>query len=119
LAVLGHRTLPGGSIDRGLQQAPFASRRQIHLGYLLLAAMLAGSSAASAQPLAALASGVDLGARDLRVRPGDDFFQYALGGWYAATPIPPDQSEVGADSEVSAKVREQLRALRQTPGGVA
>jgi hypothetical protein len=36
---------------------------------------------------------------------------FALGSWYAAARIPPDQSEVGADSEVSARVREQLRVL--------
>ena len=54
---------------------------------------------------------MDLSARDLRARPGDDFFQYALGSWYAGASIPPDQTEVGADSEVSARVRQQLRSI--------
>ena len=33
--------------------------------------------------------GVDLTARDQKVKPGDDFFEYANGGWLARTPIPP------------------------------
>lgn len=67
--------------------------------------------AASVETSPAVPSGVDLRARDLSVRPGDDFFQYALGSWYATTAIPSDQSEVGADSDVAARVRDQLRTL--------
>jgi putative endopeptidase len=67
--------------------------------------------AASVEASPTVPSGVDLRARDLSVRPGDDFFRYALGTWYATTPIPPDQSEVGADSDVAARVRAQLRTL--------
>lgn len=77
----------------------------------LAAAMLAGANAVFAQPSDVAVSGVDLSARDMRVRPGDDFFRYALGSWYATARIPPDQTEVGVDSEVSARVHEQLRAI--------
>ena len=31
--------------------------------------------------------GVDLGARDTSVKPGDDFDKYANGGWFARTEI--------------------------------
>jgi putative endopeptidase len=68
-------------------------------------------AADSVETLPAAPPGVDLKARDLSVHPGDDFFRYALGTWYATTPIPPDQSEVGADSDVSARVSAQLRTL--------
>jgi putative endopeptidase len=81
------------------------------LGQLLAAAAILAASVNSADAASVLQSGVDLGARDLRVRPGDDFFQYALGSWYASTAVPPDQSEVGVDTDVSARVRAQLRTL--------
>jgi putative endopeptidase len=70
------------------------------------AALAAPALSQSAQP-----SGVDLSARDTSVRPGDDFFRYALGTWYSQAQIPPDQTEVGAYPEVTAKVREQLRVI--------
>jgi putative endopeptidase len=75
------------------------------------ATLVASALPAAVPPV--VASGVDLGARDTQVRPGDDFFRFALGRWYGTAQIPPDQSEVGADSEVSARVREQLRVLTE------
>src|SRR5215469_12823980 len=39
--------------------------------------------------------GLDLGARDLQVKPGDDFFAYANGGWYDRFNIPSDKSSFG------------------------
>jgi putative endopeptidase len=54
---------------------------------------------------------MDLGARDTTVRPGDDFYRYAVGNWYSQAQIPPDQTEVGAYPELNAKVRQQLRAI--------
>jgi putative endopeptidase len=81
------------------------------LGQLLAVAVIITAYVNSAEADSVLPSGVDLAARDLRIRPGDDFFQYALGSWYASTPIPPDQSEVGADTDVSARVSAQLRAI--------
>ena len=36
--------------------------------------------------------GVDLAARDLSIRPGDDFDYYAGGTWAKNAPIPPDSS---------------------------
>jgi putative endopeptidase len=57
------------------------------------------------------AAALDLDARDSRVRPGDDFFNYALGAWYARTPIDSDQSEAGVDMEVSGRVLSELRGI--------
>jgi putative endopeptidase len=39
--------------------------------------------------------GVDLAGRDLSVRPGDDFFQYANGTWARNTEIPADRTRWG------------------------
>jgi putative endopeptidase len=55
--------------------------------------------------------GFDLQDRDLSVRPGDDFYRYALGAWDARTVIAPDQAEAGVDSEVTERVRVQLRDI--------
>ena len=39
--------------------------------------------------------GIDLAGMDTAVAPGDDFFRYANGGWYARTEIPADRSASG------------------------
>jgi len=45
----------------------------------------------SAEPEATLKSGVDLTGMDLSVRPQDDYYAYANGGWIKETEIPADQ----------------------------
>ncbi|HEX3274147.1 MAG TPA: M13 family metallopeptidase [Gemmatimonadales bacterium] len=40
--------------------------------------------------------GVDTAGMDRRVRPGDDFFEYANGSWLRQTEIPADRSSYGA-----------------------
>ena len=40
--------------------------------------------------------GVDLGAMDRGVKPGDDFFMYVNGSWYKTAVIPPDRSSTGS-----------------------
>lgn len=55
--------------------------------------------------------GVDLGARDTSVKPGDDFDKYANGGWFARTEIPSDQASAGVDYDVYNLTQRQLRAV--------
>ncbi|QCB55218.1 M13 family peptidase [Sphingopyxis sp. PAMC25046] len=55
--------------------------------------------------------GVDLGARDTSVKPGDDFDKYANGGWFAQTEIPADQASAGVDYDVYNLTQRQLRQL--------
>ena len=56
-------------------------------------------------------SGLNLAAIDRSVRPGDDFFDYAVGSWYAHTEIPSDRSETGLEVEQTEKVQEEIRSL--------
>jgi hypothetical protein len=64
---------------------------------LALAALIViGAGAASAQPPPDWLSGVDLTLQDARMRPGDDFFRYTLGSWYAKAPLLPSQPEPAA-----------------------
>ena len=37
---------------------------------------------------------------DTSVKPGDDFYQYANGGWLKSNPIPADKSRFGAFEEL-------------------
>lgn len=55
--------------------------------------------------------GVDLDARDAKVKPGDDFDLYANGGWFARTDIPADQASAGVDYDVYNLTQRQLRAV--------
>jgi putative endopeptidase len=56
-------------------------------------------------------AGLDLDMRDSKVRPGDNFFNYALGAWDARTAIAADQSEAGVDVEVFDRVQSELREI--------
>ena len=56
-------------------------------------------------------SGLDLNAGDVSVKPGDDFFRYALGTWADHAVIRGDQAEVGVDTEVAERVQSELRDL--------
>jgi len=55
--------------------------------------------------------GVDLGARDTSVKPGDDFDRFANGGWFAKTEIPADQASAGVDYDVYNLTQRQLRQV--------
>ncbi len=56
-------------------------------------------------------SGIDPKNLDTSVRPGDDFFQYAAGGWMATHPLDDEHSENDAFTELYEKSQEDIRAL--------
>ncbi|QNO27503.1 M13 family metallopeptidase [Sphingopyxis sp. OPL5] len=66
---------------------------------------------ASLKALTFGAWGVDLGARDTSVKPGDDFDRFANGGWFAKTEIPADQASAGVDYDVYNLTQRQLRQV--------
>jgi putative endopeptidase len=82
---------------------------------VVVAAVAAGISLAAIGVLAAPRniSGLNLATLDKSVRPGDDFFDYAVGGWYSKADMPADRSEIGLEQETSEKVDKQLRVLIQ------
>lgn len=55
--------------------------------------------------------GVDLSARDLAVKPGDDFFMYASGTWYKNYELPADKTRFGAFSELADRSEEQVKQI--------
>ena len=74
---------------------------------LLLAALLATTAAPSLAQ--SMQSGVDKTAFDTRVKPGNDFEEYANGAWRARTDIPADRSSTGIFLTVS-KIAEERNA---------
>ncbi len=55
--------------------------------------------------------GVDLAARDLSVKPGDDFQKYATGTWLATHDIPADRPSISAGWEVQERTQANLQKL--------
>ena len=57
---------------------------------------------------------VDVAGMDRSVDPGNDFYEFANGGWMKSTEIPPDRSALGSftiiDEEVNRRLRELLEA---------
>jgi putative endopeptidase len=81
---------------------------------------LFGAMAASPRPATAESApvvvhygpwGVDLTAADPAVAPGDNFFRYAQGAWYAEAVIPPDHGSAGVGRDVTDRTELQLRTL--------
>jgi len=60
-----------------------------------IAALLMTASAEFAAAPPAKGHGLDVAAMDKKIRPGDDFYDYANGMWMKNTPIPPDRSSYG------------------------
>jgi len=77
------------------------------------------SSPPAAPPPAAAAvlpPGLDTAGMDSAVAPGDDFYEYANGGWMKATPIPADKPRYGAAGILDELTRQQTIALIQGAG---
>ena len=75
----------------------------------LFAGFLITSSLIWSVPAAALE--LDLSAMDRSVKPGDDFFRYANGGWIKTAQIPPDRSSFGAFNVVAGVVDQRMKDL--------
>lgn len=80
----------------------------------MLAALAVAALAADAQaPAAAQGAvhGVNKADMDMSVRPGDDFYQYAGGGWLKANPMKPEYSSYGVFNDLAETNRKQIREL--------
>lgn len=80
----------------------------------MVAALAVAALAADAQaPAAAQGAvhGVNKADMDLSVRPGDDFYQYAGGGWLKANPMKPEYSSYGVFNDLAETNRKQIREL--------
>ena len=60
---------------------------------------------------------VDVAGMDRSVKPGDDFYKFANGGWMKVTEIPPDRAAYGAFTIIDEDVNGRLRDLVSGAGG--
>jgi endothelin-converting enzyme/putative endopeptidase len=72
---------------------------------------------------ATLVSGIDKSIISAKLKPGDDFYQYANESWLGATDIPADRADYGIfailDDETQAKVREIIEKVAAQPDAPA
>ena len=82
--------------------------------------LAAGCAAALAVGTAVLAEtahpafgswGVDLGAMDRTVKPGDNFFLYTDGSWLKTAQIPPDRSSTGSFLDLRIQSETRMKAI--------
>lgn len=55
--------------------------------------------------------GIDLAARDLNVKPGDDFNRYANGTWLNAVQIPADRTQWSLWTTLAEDIEQQLKTI--------
>ena len=72
----------------------------------------AGLVAPAAQDRSA-GSGLDLSSFDRTVRPQDDLYRFANGGWLARTPIPSDRVTYGLFLELADRAEANVRAIAE------
>ena len=84
--------------------------RKITMAAALAVAALAADAQAPAAAQGAV-HGVNKADMDMSVRPGDDFYQYAGGGWLKANPMKPEYSSYGVFNDLAETNRKQIREL--------
>ncbi|HKD19136.1 MAG TPA: M13 family metallopeptidase N-terminal domain-containing protein, partial [Thermoanaerobaculia bacterium] len=60
---------------------------------------------------------VDVAGMDRAIKPGDDFYMFANGGWMKVTEVPPDRAAYGAFTVIDEEVNRRLRGLISGAGG--
>ena len=54
---------------------------------------------------------IDLANFDTTTAPGEDFYQYACGGWMEANPLTPEYARYGIFDQLDKENQEKLKAL--------
>ncbi|MEO7177242.1 MAG: M13 family metallopeptidase N-terminal domain-containing protein, partial [Allosphingosinicella sp.] len=88
-----------------------ASAAALSVAAASLPAPLAAQSKQASAPRKFGSWGVDLGARDTSVKPGDSFFDYANGGWLKTAQIRSDRPAAGVGMDLQDRSQAQLRAI--------
>lgn len=78
---------------------------------IIAAAALCSPTALMASAASYSGHGIDRANLDVSVRPADDFYEYACGGWMTANPLTPEYSRYGMFDALREKNRLQLKEL--------
>lgn len=81
------------------------------LGLIVVATLAVGGAVAAPASPYYLPFGLDLTAFDPTTKPGNDFFQYANGGYLARTVIPPDQPMATRRSDMTDRIDAHLHLI--------
>ena len=76
-----------------------------------LATLLLTMTLSTVAALAVTPRGVDRANLDETVKPGDDFYDYACGGWMKANPLKPEYSRFGTFDQLAELNRQQVHDL--------
>ena len=79
---------------------------KVCLSLLCVALLIAPSTVPSVKPW-----GVNLGFVDPGSKPGDDFYEFANGGWLRSAEIPPDRAAAGVGLELNKLNEERLKTI--------
>jgi putative endopeptidase len=83
---------------------------------MILSGLLLLASARGDEPLQSLrfgSWGFDVSGENTVIKPGDDFFEFANGGWLARTPIPTDKMGMSLDVLINNRTEAQLRNIME------
>lgn len=80
--------------------------------YLMIASVIAsGLAAGSCSKQHPAPKGIEIANLDTTATPGDDFYEYACGGWMKANPLKPEYSRFGTFDVLGENCRQQVRDL--------
>ena len=86
------------------------------IALVILGGLLQLASVKAEEPLQSVRYGTwgfDISGENAAIKPGDDFFEFANGGWLARTPIPADKIGMSIDVLIDDLTDVQLRKIME------
>ncbi len=96
-------------------------RKLLHIGLSLTVVLAACADPEPQQPAKPRLGtwGIETADMDRSIRPGDDFFGYALGSWLKTATIPDDEVCIGVNEDIQNGVTDDLHSVAEQAAGEA